>query len=162
MRRIMVGTGVLALVALGITFTGAHPARSEAGETMRFYEHDDSDVVVDVGDKGESAGDQYLYAGDLFDHKGGTKVGRVGGVCQTISTGKGGMSQCSAAFILGDGQILGEGVFDTAALFGGGQTLPFAITGGTGAYRDVQGTGMVQVPPDVPNYADANWELHLS
>jgi hypothetical protein len=38
--------------------------------TLRFYEHDDQDVLLDLGDKGDSPGDRYTYAGNLFDRIG--------------------------------------------------------------------------------------------
>jgi hypothetical protein len=56
------------------------------------------------------------------------------------------------------GQIETQGLYDSTVLFSG-KTLPIAITGGTGEYRDARGDGTVQVPPDVPNQADANFVL---
>jgi hypothetical protein len=42
-----------------------------------------------------------------------------------------------------------------------GQTLPWAIVGGTGIYRNSRGDGTAQVPVDVPNQADANFVLNV-
>jgi hypothetical protein len=44
----------------------------------------------------------------------------------------------------------------------GGKTLAFPITGGSGIYRNVRGSGTVNVPQNVPNYTDANFVLYLS
>jgi hypothetical protein len=45
---------------------------------------------------------------------------------------------------------------------GRGETLPFAIVGGTGIYRDARGDGTVQVPVNVPNQTDANFVLNVA
>jgi hypothetical protein len=96
----------------------------------------------------------------VFDHKGGTKLGRLGGHCETISTGRHGETRCPGVFTLSGGQIVIDGLDDTAALFGG-KIVPVTITGGTGIYRNVRGDGTVEVPTNVPNQADADFVLHL-
>lgn len=163
MRRITMFGGAAAaavLVMTGATMSGAGGA---SVRTLRFYEHDDQDVYLDLGDKGDSPGDRYTYAGNLFDRKGGKTIGRVAGVCEALSTGAAhAESACTVNFVLAGGEIVGGGLFKTAELFGGGKTLTFPLTGGTGIYRNIHGWGTVQVPPDVPNYADANWVLHRS
>jgi hypothetical protein len=50
---------------------------------------------------------------------------------------------------------------DRAALFGRGETVPFAIVGGTGIYSNARGDGTIQVPVDVPNQTDANFVLNV-
>jgi len=163
MRKISVFAGmgavaVLVLSALAVSAAGGTPVR-----ILHFYEHDTQDVNVDLGDKGDSPGDHYVYSGDLFDHKGGKNIGRVGGDCETLSTiAAHPETLCTVNFLLAGGEIAGVGTFNTADLFGGGKTLSFPLTAGTGVYRNIHGWGTVQVPPDVPNYADANWALHRS
>jgi len=130
--------------------------------TLRFYEHDTSQAQIDLGDKGDSPGAPFISSGDLFDHKGGKKIGRVGGSCETVSVGaEHAESVCTANTVLPGGQLVGQGIANTAELFGG-KAVPSAIIGGTGVYRSVHGAGTVSVPPDVPNYTDAIFIVRLS
>ena len=163
MRKITMFGGAAAAAVLVITGVTMSAAGGTAVRTLRFYEHDDQDVLLDLGDKGDTPGDRYTYAGNLFDRKGGKNIGRVAGECVTLSTGTThAETACTVNFILAGGEIVGGGLFNTAELFGGGKTLTFPLTGGTGIYRNIHGWGTVQVPPDVPNYADANWVLRRS
>jgi hypothetical protein len=164
-RKILGGT--VAVLVIGGALWAAQ-GRSQADvRTLSFYDHDTQQTFVDAGDPGPSGGDDFLFAGDLFDHKGGTKVGRLVGHCTTVgTTGTAGAARadetlCEATFVLADGQILTEGIFHAEELFGG-QTLTGAITGGSGAYRHARGDATVQIPTDVPNQTDANFVLRLS
>ena len=86
----------------------------------------------------------------------------MAGVCETVSTGNAhAETVCTANILLAGGQIIGQGLANTAELFGG-KTVPFALTGGTGVYRNAHGAGTVSVPQDVPNYADAILVLRLN
>jgi hypothetical protein len=128
-----------------------------------FYEHDTQQASIDLADPGVSPGDEFLFSGDVFDHKGGTKFGRNGGRCTTMSSDAAGADEvaCSAGFVLEGGQIMTGGVFRYTSVFGG-ETVASPIRGGTGAYRGARGEGTVQVPDDVPNQTDANFLLHLT
>jgi hypothetical protein len=156
--------GVILLPILGSCGQKAAPDHNANGVTMlRFYEHDTQQASLDLGTPGTGPGDQFLYAGDLFDHAGGTKVGHTAGQCTTFSgnTAAAGDVLCTATFVLDRGQITVQGLFDNAAIFGRGGTLPWAIVGGTGIYRNACGDGTVQVPVDVPNQTDANFVLNV-
>jgi allene oxide cyclase-like protein len=120
-------------------------ARS-AGSELRFFTHDTEQAWLDLGDKGESLGDRLVFAGDAFDREGGTKVGRLAGFCETVSRDAAGRGEtfCAASLDLARGQLMSSLFGDTAAFFGG-TPLPFAITGGTGAYRHAQGDGTITV-----------------
>ena len=114
-----------------------------------------------LGDKGVSPGDRFIWSGELFDRKGGKKVGRTGGDCENTGTAPHNDSLCTASFMLAGGQIITQGLSDTAALFGG-KIIPWAaITGGTGIYRNAHGSSTVAVPVDVPNQTDADFVLYL-
>jgi hypothetical protein len=156
--------GAILLPILGACGQKAVPDRDANGvTTLRFYEHDTQQATLDLGTPGTGPGDQFFYAGDLFDHAGGTKNGHTAGQCTTFSgnAGAAGDVLCTATFVLERGQITVQGLFDNAGLFGRDETLPWAIVGGTGTYRNARGDGTVQVPVDVPNQADANFVLNV-
>lgn len=87
------------------------------------------DRYVDVGARGESAGDYFLFEGRLLQD--GKKVGRDSGRCLLgIRT-----FTCEASVILkGRGKIVVAGTLFTEQ---GDFRLP--ITGGTGAFKDARG-----------------------
>jgi hypothetical protein len=139
------------------------PTTAVADTNFVFFEHDTQQNFVDSGNPGPSPGDQFLFAGDAFDRPGGTFLGTIAGVCTTISGDeKAGNTSCSATFSLADGQIVVQGLADTGALLGRGETCPLAITGGTGLYRNAGGDGSIQVLVDSPNQSDANFVLNVT
>lgn len=140
---------------------GATPDGSAAGvTTLRFFAHDTQQAALDLGAAGPGPGDEFIFSADLFDHAGGTKLGRVGGRCTTVgvSATTTGEVLCTAIFVLDRGQVTTEGLLDGAALFGGGgQTLTYPITGGSGTYRNAHGDATVQAT----NQTDANFVLNV-
>ena len=149
-----------AVLVAGTVFGATSAGSSSSASTIRLYHHDTSQASLDLGAPGDSAGDQFLFAGDTFQRKGGTQVGRAAGTCTTMSTGTAGEVLCVVSFSLPAGQLTTQGLFVAADLFGG-KVVSFAITGGTGRYRHVRGEGSVQIPQDVPDLADANFTLRL-
>ena len=160
MRRFAAFGTIAAALAAGTVFTVTSAGGSSPATTIRLYEHDTSQANVDLGGPGESEGDLFVFAGDTFERKGGTKVGRAAGTCTTVSTGAAGETLCVINFSLPGGQVSAQGLAVTAEEFGG-KTVSFPITGGTGRYRHARGEGTVQVPQDVPELADANFVLRL-
>ena len=133
-----------------------------ADTTLVLFEHDTVQHMADLGAPGPGPGDQFIFAGDLFDRPGGMFLGTTGGSCTTLSGNeKSGKQACNGTFNLAGGQIVIQGVADTAGLFGSGDTTPVSIVGGTGIYQNAHGTGTIQVPPDVPNQTDANFVLNI-
>jgi hypothetical protein len=155
---------VLWLPMLGACGQKATPDRNAGGvTTLRFFEHDTQRASLDLGPQGIGPGDQFIFGGDLFDHAGGRKVGHTAGQC-TIFSGNAtatGDAFCTTTLVLDRGQITGQGLFDSAALYNRGQAVSFAIVGGTGIYRNARGDGTVQLPVDVPNKTDANFVINL-
>jgi hypothetical protein len=154
----------LLLPVLGACGQKETPDRNaDAVTTLRFFEHDTQQATLDLGPQGAGPGDQLIYSGDLFDHAGGRKVGHTAGQCTTFSGNATAIGDvlCTATFVLDRGQITMQGLFDNTALFVRGQTLPWAIVGGTGIYHNARGDGTAQVPVDVPNQTDANFVMNV-
>lgn len=132
-------------------------------DTLVLFEHDNFQHQADLGAPGPGPGDQFIFAGDVFDRPGGMFLGTTSGSCSTLTgNDKTGQSACNSTFNLAGGQIVIQGVADTAALFVRGDVVPFAIVGGTGIYQNARGNGTIQVPSDVPNLTDANFVLNLT
>jgi hypothetical protein len=97
-------------------------------------------VYVDLGDAGDSRGDQYVFTSDLSRED--KKVGIDGGVCTVVRTTDGASTlHCDGINSLPGGQITTAGLVS----YGPGDEAfkkdPyfFAITGGTGKYRTARG-----------------------
>lgn len=157
-----VAAAVASIAALGLPMVGALGQTAVADTTLVLYEHDTEQHVVDVGKPGPGPGDQFIFAGDVFDRPGGTFLGRTAGVCTTLTgNDKAGQQACSLTINLPGGQIALQGLVDTAALLGRGDTVPLYVAGGNGIYRDARGDATIQVPPDVPNLTDANFVINV-
>lgn len=155
--KLSAATIVASLGALALAPTAT------ADTTLVFFEHDNVQYQADLSRPGPGPGDQFIFAGDLFDRPGGMFLGTTSGSCTTLTgNDKSGQTACNGTFNLAGGQIVTQGVVDTAALFVRGDAVPLSIVGGTGIYQNARGNGTVQVPPDVPNETDANFVLNLT
>jgi hypothetical protein len=153
-------SGAAALASLSALVPLAPTATADT--TLVFFEHDTVQHQADLGGPGPGQGDQLIFAGDVFDRPGGVFLGTTGGSCTTLTgNDTAGQSTCNGTFNLAGGQIVFQGVVDTAALFVRGDTVPVSVVGGSGMYQNARGNGTVQVPPDVPNRADANFVVNL-
>jgi hypothetical protein len=161
MRKLTIFGGVAVATVLTLTLIIIGPADSASGKVIRVYEHDTSQASLDLGEKGESPGDLFVYSGDLFNKKGGKNIGRAAGQCLTVSTGSAhAESICSVHVTLAGGKIIAEVLGNTADIFGG-KTVPSPITGGSGIYRNARGYATVVVPQGVPNLTDAIFVFYL-
>jgi hypothetical protein len=153
-------SGLVIMASLGAL---ALAPTATADTTLVLFEHDTMQYQPDFGPNGPRPGDQFIFAGDVFDRPGGMFLGTTGGSCTTL-TGKPGEepSACNGTFNLAGGQIVVQGlVNDTSALFEQGKPYPINVVGGTGIYQNAHGDGTIQIPPDVPNQTDANFVLNL-
>jgi hypothetical protein len=134
-----------------------------ADTTLVLFEHDTVQHQADLGGPGPGPGDQFIFAGDVFDRPGGMFLGTTGGSCTTLTgNDKSGQTTCNGTFNLAGGQIVIQGVVDTAAVFVRNEAVPLSIIGGTGIYQNASGNGTVQLVAGVPNMADANFVLNLT
>jgi hypothetical protein len=102
---------------------------------------------LDLGAKGSSQGDQMVFADDVF--RDGKKVGTAGVSCTAVRVIPSAIQyHCLASVRLPRGQLSGQLLAWTSQ-----QTLTYAITGGTGAYRDAGGYATV------PNTQDATYPV---
>jgi allene oxide cyclase len=108
------------------------PGAVLAAEHMEFVERALTDATLDLGAKGDSAGDLLTWSNPLFDAANKTQIGSDQGYCVRIEVGK--TWECSWTNLLKDGQITVSGVFydDKDSLL--------SVTGGTGKYAGAKGS----------------------
>jgi hypothetical protein len=144
MRRSWKALIVAAAVLLGTVGVMSLAAASQGQDTTltlttKTIQH----TYLDHHPHGFSQGDEIIFADQLF--LGGKMVGLDGVVCTVVhaagpTPGPESHAQCVATFDLPKGQLTGQGML---ALVEMQRHAPFAITGGTGAYRDAGGQGTV-------------------
>ena len=139
-----VGGVVACLLAIGgMTFASAGSRDAEeAGsiQTIHVVAKEVDSSFLDLGDADFSVGDQFVFTNDLF--RGGEKLGEDGGVCVvTRLTARGASTwECVGSNVLPGGQITVQGL----VTYGPDEEIKadpylFAITGGTGRYREAHG-----------------------
>jgi allene oxide cyclase len=125
---LVVTAGVLVFTVVNAT---AGSSRKTEGGTIHVIEHATTDAVTN-GTAGDDAGNILTFANDVFNAADAAKVGSDQGYCVRIVVSK--SWECNWTTFLPGGQITVEGPFlDT------GDSV-VAITGGTGAYRNVRGS----------------------
>ena len=108
-------------------------------KVMRFFERSEGDLVfIDLGAPGPSIGDRLTFSNPIFDTD-GNRIGRDGAECvimridPTEPPARQQIVQCTISVQFADGQITVQGLAQ-------GTDNTFAITGGTGAYRNARGS----------------------
>ena len=154
------GVGIFALcAAVSLPMIGGFGQTAAADAALTLFEHDTQSTEIDLGDPGHGPGDQFLFAGDVFDHAGGTNIGHVAGQCTTLSgDATSGDAFCHGTFVLEGGQLAVQGL-DTGGVFDAGQPGAVAIVGGTGIYANARGDGTIQISPDAPT--DSTFVLNV-
>lgn len=142
MKKLVVLATVVAVGAV----VGFSVSTGSAASELRFFIHDTHQAQLDLGEQGAGVGDRYVFSGDVFDREGGTKVGRIGGSCNTVSTDAKGDGEdfCATTIVLAEGLLTSSIMAEHAAFFGG-TPVPAAITGGTGIYHTARGEATVTV-----------------
>jgi allene oxide cyclase len=137
MKRLLAPTALVAIGVLVFAVVSASAGHGKAarsaefgGKTITVVEHATTDAVTN-GSATDAAGNILTFANDVFDAADAHKVGSDQGSCVRTVVGK--AWECMWTTFLPAGQITVEGPFyDT-----GNSVL--AVTGGTGAYRNVRG-----------------------
>jgi allene oxide cyclase len=139
MRRLLVFMGALgafvmvaALIASAVTPRVSEPMR------IHVIEHATTDTVIDTDQSGsDTTGDLLTFHNAIFDASDAHHVGRDQGDCIRINVARG-TWECRFVTWVGDGSLTVEGPFyDT-------HDSVFAITGGTGAFRNARGSMLLK------------------
>ncbi len=132
-RRIGIVTvgAVILVVAVAATVAAANQ-QGGRGQTFTVVERATTDVVIDLGDPGDSVGDQLTFGNDLYDPTNTSKVGRDEGNC--FRTNPGLAWECTWTAILDGGSLTVQGPFLDSL-----DDSMLGITGGTGIYWNARG-----------------------
>ena len=129
-RAIALALLVASVVLVIVVNASAGPSDHHAGQTIAVVEHATTDAVTN-GTAGDDVGNILTFANDVFNATDTQKVGTDQGSCIRMVVGE--SWECSWTTFLPKGQITVQGPFSDT----GDSVL--AITGGTGAYRNVRG-----------------------
>ena len=122
---------VAASVALAGHGHGRGNGHGHHGKVVHVIEHATTDAVTNPPTTTDAVGNILTFNNDVFDQGNSTKVGSDQGYCVRLVVGE--SWECNWTTFLANGQITVEGpFFDT-------HDSVVAITGGTGAYRNVRG-----------------------
>jgi hypothetical protein len=149
----MVSSVLAAGLAATLMTAGAALAHDEA-TALTVVERATTDVVIDVGDAGDTLGDMLAFGNDLYDQANTTVVGRDQGQCFRSNPGL--SWECVWTNILEDGSITVEGPF-----YDDLQDVELAITGGTGAYAGASGTMTLHARDEMGTELDFTFHLDL-
>jgi hypothetical protein len=143
MMRSRLPLAILAVLALAVvivpgasTSSAVRSADDDGVLVIRVTESPVQDANLDLGDPGDSLGDQFIFSNDLL--RAGEKVGVDGGVCTVVGLEPmvAATVQCVATARLPRGQITVQGL---VRFTDGPSTFKLAITGGTGRFREADG-----------------------
>lgn len=140
MSRKRQSTAATAAILAAAALLAAPPAWSEPN-TLTLIERATTDTAVDIGAKGDSAGDLLTFANEVFDAANAVKMGTDQGVCIRVLPGV--SWDCRWTLNLPEGQLMVQGPFFDKA------NSVLAIVGGTGQYSDAQGE--MELAHIVPN-----------
>lgn len=131
-RRALAAVGVVAVSAAGL-IAWAVSATGEDKNTFAVDGQITAFTPIDLGDDGDSPGDQGVIAGTLTEN--GNEAGAYQGHCVNITDPSN--SECTFSFFLDDGQIVVTTGY--GELNGADDRAESPIIGGTGRYSKARG-----------------------
>jgi hypothetical protein len=150
MRRTptLLGVALVAAATASAVAVTSGSAQAPAGTTLTFVEHEleSQSVVADAPPLNTKRqffgrGDTAIFPSDVLDATGRTKAGRLAIRCtfeKVTPRFRGSRAICDGAYALKDGQL----TIQAYVTFDPGKPITFAVTGGTGAYAGVHGSGV--------------------
>ncbi len=131
-RRALAAAAAVAVVAAGLMAL-AVSANGDEKNTFAVDGQITAFTPVDLGEEGDSPGDQGVIAGTLTEH--GDDAGAYQGHCVNITVPSN--SECTFSFFLDDGQIVVTTGY--GELNGADDSAESPIIGGTGRYSKARG-----------------------
>jgi hypothetical protein len=145
MRRLLsVVVVAMALVAGSILLTSANAddrgKRDRSGETIRLTLKTVDSTELDLGKRGFSVGDRFIFTEKALD--GRRRVGTAYGECTLVRLKRDeATSQCLVTLVLERGSLTAHGVITGSEE--GDEPFTFAVTGGTDRYKGAGGEARV-------------------
>jgi len=130
-----IGTSALVIAAM---LQGAAAASASPNSTLRFTNQLDSRQIVQAHPGVPTAGDATYIA----SHAVAGARGRTVASCALVTPSGGGVRQCEVDFLLSGGTLTTRGITDLAST-----RVALVITGGTGRYGGVHGSGTLTGTP---------------
>ena len=121
-------------VSLRPTSTSAVASSVETTHLHFLVKFIGQDTFLDLGAPGPSQGDEFILHDLVFTPDGRTQVGHDGGSCVIFDVAAS-EENCTLTYSLPGGEITTQFLNSPPA------AKPFAVTGGTGSYRNVRGQG---------------------
>jgi hypothetical protein len=146
LKRVLLGSSVTVLaLALGAVAVGANPFAT-ASDPARIDIITRATAInhfVDVGPRGPSPGDIYVFVDKVFFPSDPTReVGEALGRCTLIDPASARLG-CNIRTSLPGGSLTSDGTLINVE----GETSTGAITGGTGRFRNARGEGTLDLGP---------------
>jgi hypothetical protein len=124
--------------------------RSEGTDAFTIVAPRDVEEQIDLGDRGPSVGDVYVFSGPIYDESEQSELGRIDGQCTTTSSP--GPSAEARRLCIANATFAQEHEGAEIDTQGVGrleaEDVVFAVTGGTGDYRDVRGQATFEFRTD--------------
>ncbi len=140
---VVLALGIMGLLGVvSASATNAHSAGK--GHTLTVVTPTAEESFLDLGPAGVSQGDMRVVNAPLYNESGKQKIGRLDLSCVVTDPAdepseNAHMAECTFTYTLPGGEISAQGVDAFPELPGLPSKSVDAITGGTGAYRNVRG-----------------------
>lgn len=138
MRKLYLPLALLFAAGLIAAGCGDDDEETETIELVSI-EDQEGDFDSDLGEKGESAGDQFGFTDEV--ERDGEPAGTVTGLCTAIGTEQEPRGLCTFTVQLDEGSVASQAVIDFARE---DEPQEFPIVGGSGEFEEAAGTVTLQ------------------